>query len=83
VARNAATPPALFRSACAELGRLLIYEAMRDFLPTLTGEVDTPLAPAEVEFVDPSKPVKVRGMRARGGRGAAPRALARSAPGAA
>jgi uracil phosphoribosyltransferase len=59
VARNASTPPPMFRSACAELGRLLIYEATRDFLPTLTGEIDTPVAPAEVEFVDASRPVKV------------------------
>lgn len=61
IARNAATPPALFRGACAELGRLLIYEAVREFLPTLTGEVDTPVDVADVEFVDPTKPVKVSG----------------------
>ena len=29
VARSAGTPPQLFRSALAELGRLLIYEARR------------------------------------------------------
>jgi uracil phosphoribosyltransferase len=29
IARNAATPDAMFRAACAELGRLLIYEAVR------------------------------------------------------
>jgi uracil phosphoribosyltransferase len=59
VARNASTPPQLFRSACAELGRILIYEAIREFLPTITGVVDTPMGPADVEFVDPTKPIKV------------------------
>jgi len=59
IARNAATPPPLFRSACAELGRVLIYEAVREFLPTLEGQVDTPVGPADVEFVDPTKPIKV------------------------
>jgi hypothetical protein len=49
----------MFRNACSELGRLLIYEAMRDVLPTIDGVVDGPLGPAEVTFVDPTKPVKV------------------------
>lgn len=59
IARNAATPPALFRSACAELGRVLIYEAVREFLPTVEATVDTPCGKADVEFVDPTRPVKV------------------------
>lgn len=59
VARNAATPPQLFRSALAELGRILIYEAVREFLPTIDGVVDSPMGSAEVTFVDPTKPVKV------------------------
>jgi uracil phosphoribosyltransferase len=59
VARNAATPPQLFRSACAELGRILIYEAVREFLPTTQGVVDTPMGPSDVEFVDPRRPIKV------------------------
>lgn len=59
VTRNALTPPAMFRNACSELGRLLIYEAMREFLPTIEGVVDGPLGQAEVTFVDPSKPIKV------------------------
>ncbi|GBF97658.1 uracil phosphoribosyltransferase [Raphidocelis subcapitata] len=59
IARNAATPPSLFRSACAELGRILIYEAVREFLPTVETTVDTPVGPADVEFVDPTKPIKV------------------------
>eukprot|EP00983_Pelagomonas_calceolata_P109004 1159512-Pelagomonas_calceolata.AAC.9 len=58
--RNASTPSPMFRNACSELGRLLIYEAVREFLPTLEGVVDTPLGPADVKVVDPSKPIKVR-----------------------
>ncbi len=60
ILRNAATPNPMFRAACAELGRVLIYEAVREFLPTVQAEVMTPLGPTEVEFVDPTKPVKVR-----------------------
>lgn len=60
VARNAGTPPGLFRSAVAELGRILIYEAVRDeFLPVREGVVDTPMGQADVEFVDPEQPIKV------------------------
>ncbi|KAI8472418.1 MAG: uracil phosphoribosyltransferase [Monoraphidium minutum] len=59
IARNATTPPALFRSACSELGRVLIYEAVREFLPTVETTVDTPMGTADVEFVDPTKPIKV------------------------
>ena len=39
--------------------RVLIYEAMRDFLPTMEGVVDTPMGPADVTFVDPTRPIKV------------------------
>lgn len=60
IARNAATPSALFRSALSELGRILIYEAVRELLPTVEAEVDTPVGKADVEFVDPTRPVKVR-----------------------
>jgi uracil phosphoribosyltransferase len=60
VMRAAETPPAIFRSAAAELGRILIYEAARDWLPTVDAEVGTPGgAPAAVTFVDPSQPIKV------------------------
>eukprot|EP00879_Flechtneria_rotunda_P024878 GHRR01026399.1.p1 GENE.GHRR01026399.1~~GHRR01026399.1.p1 ORF type:complete len:186 (+),score=36.23 GHRR01026399.1:750-1307(+) len=59
VARNAATPSPIFRNALAELGRILIYEAVREFLPTVDGVVDTPMGPAEVTCVDPMQPVKV------------------------
>lgn len=59
VLRNAATPSPVFRSAAAELGRILLYEAVREWLPTVSGQVDTPCGVADVTFVDPTRPVKV------------------------
>lgn len=59
VLRNEMTPSPLFRSAMAELGRLLIYEASRDWLVTVSGEIQTPCGIAECEFIDPREPVKV------------------------
>ena len=61
VCRNKMSPPPIFRSAVAELGRVLIYEAAADWLPTVDGQVETPLALADVRFVDPNHPVKVTG----------------------
>ena len=60
IARNAATPPAMFRGALAELGRVLMYEAVREWLQVVEGSVMTPFAETEVEFMDPSKPIKVK-----------------------
>ncbi|XP_074568113.1 uracil phosphoribosyltransferase-like [Curcuma longa] len=59
VLRNEQTPCAIFRSAMAELGRLLIYEATRDWLPTVSGEIDSPMGAAAVEFIDPREPVAI------------------------
>ncbi|XP_031254000.1 uracil phosphoribosyltransferase-like [Pistacia vera] len=59
VLRNEQTPSPIFRNAMAELGRLLIYEASRDWLPTVTGEIQSPMGVASVEFVDPREPVAV------------------------
>jgi uracil phosphoribosyltransferase len=59
VARDAATPTALFRAAMTELGRWLTYEAVRDWLPTKEAVIETPLAPCSVTFVDPEVPVIV------------------------
>jgi len=42
VARDAATPSPLFKSAMTELGRWLTYEAIRDWLPTEELMVQTP-----------------------------------------
>ncbi|XP_072968118.1 uracil phosphoribosyltransferase-like [Typha angustifolia] len=59
VLRNEQTPCAIFKSAMAELGRLLIYEASRDWLPTITGEIQSPVGVATVEFIDPREPVMI------------------------
>lgn len=59
VLRNEQTPCAIFKSAMAELGRLLIYEASRDWLPTITGEIQSPMGVASVEFIDPREPVMI------------------------
>ncbi|PSC68742.1 uracil phosphoribosyltransferase [Micractinium conductrix] len=57
--RNKDTPSAIFRSAAAELGRILIYEAAREWLPTIKGQVQTPLGISDATFVDPMQPIKV------------------------
>ena len=59
VARDAATPSVLFRSAMIELGRWLTYEAVRDWLPTLDLEIQTPLADCPATFVNPEVPIAV------------------------
>ncbi|KAJ6747039.1 URACIL PHOSPHORIBOSYLTRANSFERASE 2 [Salix koriyanagi] len=43
----------------AEIGRLLMYEASRDWLPMVTGEIQSPMGVASVEFIDPREPVAV------------------------
>ncbi|GMP50901.1 hypothetical protein CsSME_00017328 [Camellia sinensis var. sinensis] len=59
VLRNEQTPCPIFKNAMAELGRLLMYEASRDWLPTITGEIRSPMGPASVEFIDPREPVVI------------------------
>ncbi|XP_021717602.1 uracil phosphoribosyltransferase-like [Chenopodium quinoa] len=59
VLRNEQTPCAVFKNAMGELGRLLMYEASRDWLPIIAGEIQTPIAVAKVEFIDPREPVAV------------------------
>lgn len=59
VMRQKDTPSAIFRSAAAELGRILIYEAVRDWLPTVDLQVQTPLGLADATVVDPMQPIKV------------------------
>ncbi|MDJ0774224.1 MAG: uracil phosphoribosyltransferase [Mastigocoleus sp. MO_167.B18] len=59
IARNAATPSALFRSAITELGRWLSYEAIREWLPTQDVMVQGPLETANVTLVDPEIPMAV------------------------
>lgn len=59
VARNVQTPSPLFRAAMAEIGRILIYECGRDWLQTFEAQVQGPIAIADVEYVNPEKPVCV------------------------
>ncbi|WP_088891673.1 uracil phosphoribosyltransferase [Leptolyngbya ohadii] len=59
VSRDEATPSVLFRSAMTELGRWLTYEAIRDWLPTIDTEVNTPLATCPATFINPEVPVAV------------------------
>ncbi|XP_041028870.1 uracil phosphoribosyltransferase-like isoform X2 [Juglans microcarpa x Juglans regia] len=57
--RNVQTHCPVFRNAMAELGRLLLYEASRDWLPTVNGEIQSPMGVASVEFIDPREPMVV------------------------
>lgn len=59
LARNESSPSAMVRSSLAQIGRILIYEATRDFLPTVDTVVQSPMGEAEGTVVDISKPVKV------------------------
>ena len=59
IARNEMTPPPIFRAAVAELGRLLVYECGRDWLPTFEAQVEGPMATANVTMVDPGQPIAV------------------------
>jgi len=59
VARDASTPPPIFKSAMKELGRWLTYEAIRDWLPTEEIMVQTPLAPCSATMVNPDIPLVV------------------------
>lgn len=59
VARDAATPSVLFRSAMTELGRWLTYEAAREWLPTQETTVESPLASCPATLIDPEMPLAV------------------------
>lgn len=59
VARDAATPSVLFKTAMTELGRWLTYEAVRDWLPTEDMMVQTPLAPCPATLINPEVPIAV------------------------
>lgn len=54
IARDKNTPMPIFRSAMQELGKWLTYEAIRDWLPTQLVNVETPLAVAKGEVIDPT-----------------------------
>ena len=59
VARDANTPPVLFKSAMSELGRWLTYEAVRNWLPTSETVVRTPIAECSATFVNPEMPIGI------------------------
>lgn len=59
VARDAATPSVLFKTAMTELGRWLTYEAVRDWLPTEDLMVQTPLAPCAATMINPQAALAV------------------------
>jgi uracil phosphoribosyltransferase len=59
VARDAATPSVLFRSAITELGRWLTYEAAREWLPTQEIMVQSPLDSCPATVINPEVPVAV------------------------
>lgn len=59
VARDASTPSVLFRSAIAELGRWLTYEAVREWLPTYEAVVESPLGQSPATLVNPEVPIAV------------------------
>ena len=55
--RDQQTPPALFATAMAELGRWLTYEAIRDWIPYQRVMVNTPLSSTEGTVVDGTVPM--------------------------
>ena len=59
IARDRSTPGVMFRTAMAELGRWLSYEAMRDWLPLLETSVETPLGSSEAAIVNPELPLAI------------------------
>ena len=59
VARDVNTPSVLFKSAIAELGRWLAYEATRNWLPTVETMVETPLTQCPGTFVNPKVPMGI------------------------
>jgi uracil phosphoribosyltransferase len=59
VARDRDTPTVLFKSAMTELGRWLAYEASRHWLPTTETTVQTPLAEAPGQVINPQVPMAI------------------------
>ena len=59
VARDVNTPSVLFKSAMAELGRWLAYEAVRNWLPTVETTIQTPLTQCSGTFVNPQVPMGI------------------------
>ncbi|NCJ05042.1 uracil phosphoribosyltransferase [Synechococcales cyanobacterium C] len=61
VARDRNTPGVLFRTAMIEMGRWLTYEALRngDWLPSIETVIETPLALAPSNLINPQTPIAV------------------------
>lgn len=59
VARDRHTPTPLFKSAMAELGRWLTYEASRHWLPVMETSVETPLTSCQATLINPEVAVAV------------------------
>ncbi|MEM9772580.1 MAG: uracil phosphoribosyltransferase [Cyanobacteria bacterium P01_D01_bin.73] len=59
VARDAQTPTPLFRTAMSELGRWLTYEALREWLPMVGAQVETPVGMASAQFINPQVPMAI------------------------
>ena len=59
VARDKNTPSTLFKTAMVELGRWLTYEAIREWLPTMDGEIETPLSSASATFLNPETKIAI------------------------
>lgn len=57
VLRDRHTPGSLYATATAELGRWLTYEAVRDWLPHRRIQLETILAGAAADVVDPAVPL--------------------------
>lgn len=58
IMRSAETPTPIFRSAATELGRILLYELLREWMPTMEAQVQTPTGHvADATFVDPTQPL--------------------------
>lgn len=57
VARDKNTPPTLFKTAMVELGRWLTYETIREWLPTLNVEIETPLSIAAATLINPQSSI--------------------------
>ncbi len=59
LARDRQTPSKVFQQSMVELGRWLTYEAIRDWLPTVSIEVETPVDRATATFIDPQTPLAI------------------------
>ncbi len=59
VARDRHTPVPLFRTALAEMGRWLAYEALREWLPVRDVVVETPLASCPGKAIDIDQPLAI------------------------